>query len=99
MVAVDNALTFVMWVKNFLEWQAKDLLDNSKMKNVGKNVIIEQDNTSAIQLERNGVRSSTKRTKHINCCYFYITERIRKGDASVVHKSTELMWSDYHTKG
>ena len=40
-----------------------------------------------------------KRTKHINCCYFYITDQIKKGDVSVVHKATELMWSNYHTKG
>ena len=47
LVAVDDAMTFVMWAKNFLEWQARDLSDDSKMKHVGKNVIIEQDNTSA----------------------------------------------------
>ena len=51
-VGLDNAMTFVMWAKYFFEEQAKDLPKNSVLKNLGKRVVIEQDNTSAIQLER-----------------------------------------------
>ena len=67
LMAFDNAMTFVMWAKHFFEWQVKDLKEMSSIKQLGKHVILEQDNTSAIQLERNGLRLSTKRTKHINC--------------------------------
>ena len=53
----------------FFQSQVKEL----KLNQYGKHIIIEQDNTSAIQLKRNGWKSSTKRTKHINIQYFYIT--------------------------
>ena len=60
---------------------------------------IEQDNTSAIQLEKNGWKSSNKRTKHINVRYFYITNRLKAGDISrIIYKPTVDMASDYLTK-
>ena len=62
--------------------------------------MIEQDNTSAIQLERNGKRSSTKRTRHIHIRYFYITDVLKNNERiSVVYKPTSEMSSDFHTKG
>jgi hypothetical protein len=36
--------------------------------------IVYQDNQSAILLERNGKASSSKRTKHINIRYFFVTD-------------------------
>ena len=54
LVAVDDAMTFVIWAKYFFGWQDKDLKESSLIKNLGKHVKLEQDNTSAIQLERNG---------------------------------------------
>lgn len=66
LIAVDNAMTFIMWMRHFFEEQIKSLSVESKLKSLGKETIIEQDNTSAIQLERNSWRSSSKRTKHIN---------------------------------
>ena len=72
---------------------------NSPLKPLGSDVTIEQDNTSAIQLERNGLKSSSKRTKHINVRYFYITDRLKAGDVSrVIYKPTGDMESDYLTK-
>ena len=76
----------------------KYLNETSPHKQIGKRVVIEQDDTSAIQLERNGVRSSTKRTKHINCRYYYVTDKIKAGEVSVIYKPTAEMWSDFHTK-
>ena len=72
---------------------------DSPLKPLGSDVTIEQDNTSAIQLERNGWKSSSKRTKHINVRYFYITDRLKAGDVSrVIYKPTGDMESDYLTK-
>ena len=59
LVGLDDTMTFVMWAKYFFESQAADLPENSKLKNLGKHNIIEQHNTSAIQLESDGKRSST----------------------------------------
>ena len=99
LIGASDAFTFVMWAKLFFLDQMKNISKDSELKNLGKNVVYEQDNTSAILLQRNGKQSSTKRTKHIDCRYFYVTDRIKNGDVTVVHKPTEEMWSDFHTKG
>ena len=65
LVGVDNAMMFVMWMKHFFKLQVKDLSD-PKLNQYTKYIIVEPDNTSTIQLERNGWKSSTKRTKHID---------------------------------
>jgi len=99
LVGVDDAMTFIMWMKHFIQDQVKDLKINSKLGGLGNNVVIEQDNTSAIQLENNGWGSSSRRTKHINVRYFFVTDRLKQGDVSkIVYKPTELMQSDYLTK-
>ena len=72
----------------FLEAQGHDVAEN----------VVFQDNKSAILLEKNGKASSSKRTKHINARYFFITDRIKKGDVSVVWCPTEDMTGDFFTK-
>ena len=99
LVGVDDAMTFVIWMNHFFEPQVRSIKVNSPLKPLGSDVTIEQDNTSAIQLERNGWKSSSKRTKHINVQYFYITDRLKAGDVSrVIYKPTGDMESDYLTK-
>ena len=66
LVGVDEALPNIIWTKNFLEAQGCTVDDN----------VVYQDNQSAILLEKNGRRSSGKRTRHINIRYFYITDQI-----------------------
>ena len=98
LVGVDNAMTFVMWAKYFFEAQAADLSENSKLKCLGKQNIIEQDNTSAIQLESNGKRSSTRCTKHIDIRYFYVTDKVKDGTVQVTYKPTTDVPGNYLTK-
>ena len=62
------------------------------------NNVIYQDNQSAIRLEKNGKRSSSKRTRHINIRYYFITDRIIKQEASVEFCPTSDMIGDYFTK-
>jgi hypothetical protein len=40
------------------------------------NSVLHQDNKSAMLLETNGRKSSTKRTRHMNICYFYIKDNV-----------------------
>ena len=54
LVDVDDAMAFVIWMKYFFESQVHSVDTNSSLKPLGSDVTIEQDNTSAIQLERNG---------------------------------------------
>jgi len=49
-------------------------------------------------LERNGKASSSKRTKHINVRYFFITDRISKGEVRVEWCPTKDMVADFMTK-
>ena len=60
--------------------------------------IVFQDNQSAILLEKNGKASSSKRTKHINIRYFFVTDRIAKKELSVEWCPTEDMTGDFMTK-
>ena len=53
---------------------------------------------SAILLEENGKGSSSKRTRHINIRYFFITDRIASGDISVKYCGTKDMVADMFTK-
>ena len=61
-------------------------------------VILYQDNVSAMLLEKNARMSSTKRTKHIDVRYYYIKDRVAAGDLRLEHCPTKEMWADYFTK-
>ena len=60
--------------------------------------ILYQDNKSAILLEKNGKSSSSKRTKHINVRYFFVTNRIKMGEVRVEWCPTAEMVADFMTK-
>ena len=88
-----------MWMKHFFESQVRSINVNSPLKPLGSNVTITQENTNAIQLERNGWKSSSKRTKHSNVRYFCITDRLKARDVSrVIYKPIRDMESNYLTK-
>jgi hypothetical protein len=98
LVGVDDAMNFIEWIQLFVEQQTKSLNNNSVLKKIGCDVVIQQDNTSTIQLENNGQASSTKRTRHINIRYFYVTNKIKEGRMRVMYWPTKQMVSDYLTK-
>jgi hypothetical protein len=98
LVAVDDAMNFVEWIQLFVGEQTKSLTDKSIIKKFGCDTIVLQDNTSTIQLENNGQASSTKRTRHINIRYFYVTSKIKEGSVRVIYCPTKQMVSDYLTK-
>ena len=78
----------ILWTRYFLKAQGYHVSDN----------IIFQDNKSTMLLERNGKASSSKRTKHINVRYFFITDRISKGEVRVEWCPTKDMVADFLTK-
>ena len=80
-VGVDDLMPAILWTRLFMEAQGYDVKEN----------IIYQDNKVAILLEKNGKASSGKRTKHINIRFFFVTDRIQKGDVSVEWCPTEGM--------
>ena len=57
-----------------------------------------RDNKSCMLLEKNGQMLSSRRTKHINVRYYFITDRIEKGDLKIEYCPTDDMVADYMTK-
>jgi hypothetical protein len=52
---------------------------------------------STNQLLKNG-RSNAERTRHIDLRYYYITDRIKRGELQVIYKPTDEMIADIMTK-
>jgi hypothetical protein len=71
----------ILWTRYIFKAQGYAVLDNFLL----------QDNKSAILLERNGKASSSKRTKHIAIRYFFITDRVAKGDLTIAWCPTKDM--------
>jgi hypothetical protein len=63
-----------------------------------KDNVLFQDNKSSIILENNGKAPSSKRTKHINIWYLFITNRVSKEEVSVLWCPTGDMIGDYAAK-
>ena len=57
-----------------------------------------QDNQSTILLENNGKKSSSKRIRHINIRYYFITDRIKNVMLEIEYFPTDDMFADYFTK-
>jgi hypothetical protein len=87
-VVVDDLMPIILWTNYFLEAQGYGTTSS----------ILYQDNKSAILLENNGRKSSSKQTKHITIRYYFITDRIRKNELSVEHCPTGDMVADLFTK-
>ena len=88
LVAVDDMMPQVLWTKRFLEEQGFQL----------RPVKILQDNRSAMLLEENGKASSSKRTRHIQIRYYFVTDQVAKRNVTIQHCPTKLMVADYFTK-
>jgi hypothetical protein len=88
LVAADDMMPHLCWTNYFLQCQYYHVLGT----------VMYQDNKSAILLETNGKRSSSKRTKHINIRYFFITDRIQNQELNIEYCPTGLMIADFFTK-
>ena len=88
LVGAHAGSTLILWTKLFLEAQGYEVKRN----------ILHQDNKSAILLEVNGKRSSTKRTRALNIRYFFLTDQVAKGNLEIVYCPTDEMVADYQTK-
>jgi hypothetical protein len=87
-VGAGQFMPEICWTQYFMKAQGYCVKDN----------FLFQDNTSFILLENNGKDSSSKRIKHINIRYFFITDRVSKEEVSVVWCPTGDMIGDYTTK-
>ena len=88
LIGVHDVMPSLLWSQNFLQAQGVKV----------KDVVLMQDNKSTILLEKNGRRSSSKRTKHINVRYFFVTDKIQQKALRVEYCPTEEMLADFFTK-
>ena len=88
LVAIDDSMAQVLWTRHFLAAQGKHIPTTT----------IHQDNKSTILLAQNRRTSSSKRTKHLNIRYFFVTDKIKKGEIKIAHYSTQDMIGDFFTK-
>lgn len=88
LVAADDLMPQILWTRYFLKEQGYVTRDN----------LLYQDNQSAMLLEKNGKGSSSKRTRHINIRYFFISDRIQSGEITVRYCPTTQMVGDFFTK-
>jgi hypothetical protein len=87
-VGADDFMPDICWTRYFMKAQGYGVKDN----------VLFQDNKSSIILEKNGKASSSKRTKHINIQYFFITDRVENEEVSVVWCPTGDMIGYFATK-
>ena len=88
LVTVDDCMSLILWIRYFLEAQGYGVDD----------VIIYQDDKSAILLEQNGQASSTQQTQHLNIRNFFVSNQIKKDEVLVQYCLTHNMLADYFTK-
>jgi hypothetical protein len=88
LVGADDASTMILWTKLFLEQQGIEM----------KHKVLYQDNKSTILLEKNGKKSSSKRTRALNICYFFLTDQIEKRHVEVKYCPTGDMIANYMSK-
>jgi Reverse transcriptase (RNA-dependent DNA polymerase) len=88
LVAVNDAMSKILWTRLFIQAQGYKVSDN----------IVYQDNQSAILLEKNGKMSSSKRTRHLDIRFFYVTDNIGKGHMRIEYCPTDDMLGDFYTK-
>ena len=72
--------------------------DTPVISNGATALIMYQDNQSAILLEKNGTKSSSKRTRHLNIRYFFIVDKIKNNELKVEYCPTDEMVGDFFTK-
>jgi hypothetical protein len=87
LVGVSDALPMIVWVREFL-------IDQGYKSQPAK---LYQDNLSTMSLIGRG-HSNSNRTRHIAIRYFFVKDRVEKGELSVHHMPTGDMLADIFTK-
>ena len=87
-VGISDYLPNTIWLMKFLKEQGYNL----------KHSIMYQDNQSAIKIEKNGRRSSSRRTRHLDVRFFHVKDKLERNNIEVVYGPSESMIADIFTK-
>jgi hypothetical protein len=88
LVGLDDVISKILWTTRFLKEQGYSKI----------NTVVYRDNTSSMKLEENGRASASKRTRHFNIKYFYVTDLIQQKELRLEYCPTDNMLADYFTK-
>jgi hypothetical protein len=88
LVGAADFLPQTIWTMNFIQAQGY-VVNHSEFH---------QDNQSEMKMEKNGRQSAEQRSRHINIRYFFIKDKIDKGDFSLIYCPTGEMIADFFTK-
>ena len=88
LVGVSDYLPYNVWLMHFMKEQGYEIEVN----------VLYQDNQSAMKMEKNGRNSCTGNSRHVNIRYFWVKDRIEKGEIDLRYCPTEKMLADYFTK-
>jgi len=88
LVAVDDAMGQVLWTRHFLASQGQNVPTTT----------IYQDNKSTILLSENGEYIKLKKDMSYQHSFFFVADRIKKGEVKVAYCPTTNMLSDFFTK-
>ena len=87
-VASAEILSQALWTQSFLRNQGYKV----------KNGLLYQDNQAAMLIQNNGVLSRRRRSRHIDIRFFFIKDRIDRGEMEVAFCGTNDMIADFLTK-
>jgi hypothetical protein len=87
-VALSEYVPHKVLMTNFLGAQGYEL----------DRCVMYQDNESAIKMEKNGRNSCTGNSRHISIRYFFVKDRVDKGEFTIEYCPTECMLADFFTK-
>ena len=88
LVGVSEYLPYNIWLLLFMSAQGYAI----------KNNLLYQDNQSTILMLKNGRNSCTGNSRHIDIRYFFVKDRVSKGEVKVEYCSSECMLADFFTK-
>ena len=88
LVGVSDYLPYNIWLLMFLSAQGYEITDN----------VLYQDNQSTILMLKNGRNSCTGNSRHVHIRYFFVKDRVEKGEVKVEYCPTLQMVADYFTK-
>ena len=88
LIGIFDVMPQIIWTSYFLQAQGQNIADN----------LLYQENMNSVLLEKNGRRSSTMRTRHIDIRYFFIKDRVESGEVHIEHCPTFVMLPEHFTK-
>ena len=88
LVGASEYIPYNLWLTLFMSEQGYEI----------KNNVLYQDNKSTMLMLKNGRNSCTGNSRHINIRYFFVKDRIDKGELRIEYCASSIMLADFFTK-